>query len=201
MWLCVLYIYICVCVCARARVCVCVCECLCLFVCVCADVSVVDWIGWGRRIHRGMPQWMYEINKEKGGWEMDWEVDGWVSWFMSNASMLGWVFYQGVLFMCLYYSCVYYVCVYTCIWVHSGPVVSWLDCQSRGSGFKSGPGKKLGWDFCYISTLLANSAIISTLYTVSGKMRGLGRGLATHPRMLKLRNYVTNISCPWLPQD
>ena len=48
-------------------------------------------------------------------------------------------------------------------WVCGGLVVSVLDCQSRGSGFKSRPGQKFGSRFLLHVCPLDNSAMMSTL--------------------------------------
>ena len=47
--------------------------------------------------------------------------------------------------------------------VRGGSVVNMLDCQSRGSGFKSWPGQKFGSTFLLHLCPLANSAMMSTL--------------------------------------
>src|SRR6218665_3236402 len=47
--------------------------------------------------------------------------------------------------------------------VHGSLVVGVLDCQSRGSGFKSRPGQIFGSRFLFHLHPLANSAIMSTL--------------------------------------
>src|SRR6218665_2090115 len=73
--------------------------------------------------------------------------------------------------------------------VRGGLVVSVLDCQSRGSGFKLWP----GWKFClrfllHLRNLVTSATcILSTLtlqYHWDGETRG--RGLATSCHMLRL---------------
>src|SRR6218665_2446615 len=67
------------------------------------------------------------------------------------------------------------------------PVISVLDRQSRGSGFKSRQGQIFGSRFLLRLHPLANSAMMSTL-TAHWKMIRRWRGLATRPHMPRLRN-------------
>ena len=69
-------------------------------------------------------------------------------------------------------------------------VVSVLDSQSRDLGFKSRPGQKFGSRFLlHLHPKPTQLWWVQWPYTVSGKMRRWGRGLATSPHMSRLRKW------------
>ena len=83
-----------------------------------------------------------------------------------------------------------------------GPVVSMLDCQSRGLGFKPQPGQNFGLRFLLHLCPLANSAMMSSL-TVHCKwedetVRERTGHLPSYAKAKKMKSLTlhTHIGCP-----
>ena len=87
-----------------------------------------------------------------------------------------------------------------CRWCMVGLVVSALDCQPRGPGFKFWPGQKFGSRFLlYMRPMPTHLRRVGLhwQHAVSEKIRRRGRELATTLICRGQENEVANTSSPW----